>query len=52
MNHAPHSLLIICRSPWTNTYDPPLDDEGAMPSERLRRLEVEANEAFDQYREM
>jgi len=39
------------RSPWSNTYDPPLDD-GAMPSERLRKLEVDANEAFDQYREM
>lgn len=39
------------RSPWTNAYDPPLDD-GAMPSERLRRLEVDANAAFDQYREM
>jgi capping protein beta len=39
------------RSPWTNQYEPALDD-GAMPSERLRRLEVEANSAFDQYREM
>jgi len=39
------------RSPWSNTYDPPLDD-GAMPSERLRKLEIDANEAFDQYREM
>jgi len=39
------------RSPWTNTYDPPLED-GAMPSERLRKLEVEANSAFDQYREL
>jgi len=39
------------RSPWTNQYDPQLDD-GAMPSERLRRLEVEANSAFDQYREL
>ncbi|XP_013781869.1 LOW QUALITY PROTEIN: F-actin-capping protein subunit beta-like [Limulus polyphemus] len=39
------------RSPWSNTYDPPLDD-GAMPSERLRKLEVDANQAFDQYREM
>lgn len=37
------------RSPWTNTYEPPLED-GAMPSERLRRLEEEANAAFDQYR--
>jgi capping protein beta len=39
------------RSPWTNTYEPPLED-GAMPSERLRKLEVEANAAFDQYREL
>lgn len=39
------------RSPWTNTYDPPLED-GAMPSERLRKLEVDANSAFDQYRDM
>merc|ERR1711909_48201 len=39
------------RSPWSNTYDPPLED-GAMPSERLRKLEVEANAAFDQYREL
>lgn len=40
------------RSPWSNTYEPPLEDGGVMPSERLRRLEVEANSAFDQYREM
>uniref|UniRef100_A0A336M726 F-actin-capping protein subunit beta n=1 Tax=Culicoides sonorensis TaxID=179676 RepID=A0A336M726_CULSO len=39
------------RSPWSNTYDPPLED-GSLPSERLRNLEVEANYAFDQYREM
>jgi len=39
------------RSPWTNTYEPPLED-GAMPSERLRKLEIEANAAFDQYREL
>jgi len=39
------------RSPWSNAYDPPLED-GAMPSERLRKLEIEANSAFDQYREM
>lgn len=39
------------RSPWSNTYDPPLED-GALPSERLRTLEVDANQAFDQYREM
>ncbi|XP_046343429.1 F-actin-capping protein subunit beta [Haliotis cracherodii] len=39
------------RSPWSNTYDPPLDD-GTMPSDRLRKLEIEANNAFDQFREM
>lgn len=41
----------IFRSPWTNSYEPPLED-GAMPSERLRKLEIEANTAFDQYREL
>ena len=41
----------LARSPWSNAYDPPLED-GAMPSERLRKLEVDANTAFDQYREM
>ncbi|XP_048470807.1 F-actin-capping protein subunit beta [Rhincodon typus] len=39
------------RSPWSNKYDPPLED-GAMPSARLRKLEVEANKAFDQYRDL
>jgi len=39
------------RSPWSNKYDPPLED-GAMPSDKLRQLEVDANQAFDQYREM
>lgn len=39
------------RSPWSNTYNPPLED-GSMPSERLRKLEIDANHAFDQYREL
>ncbi len=39
------------RSPWTNTYFPALDD-GILPSQRLRELEIDANKAFDQYREM
>nr|WAW84885.1 CAPZB [Halisarca dujardinii] len=39
------------RSPWTNKYDPPLSD-GAVPSDRLRKLELDANNAFDTYREM
>ena len=42
-------MIPFFRSPWTNSYDPPLED-GAMPSERLRKLEVEANAAFDQVR--
>jgi hypothetical protein len=51
------------RSPWSNEFDPPLeptgrgagDDEeggGALPSERVRKIEIAANEAFDVYREM
>ena len=44
-------IYLSCRSPWSNSYDPPLED-GAMPSERLRRLEIDANAAFDQYREL
>ena len=39
------------RSPWSNAYDPPLED-GAMPSESLRKLEVDLNSAFDNYREL
>ncbi|KAJ1873247.1 F-actin-capping protein subunit beta [Coemansia sp. RSA 1722] len=39
------------RSPWSNEYDPPLAD-GSVPSDRLRKLEVAANEAFDTYKEM
>uniref|UniRef100_A0A8C6L3V6 F-actin-capping protein subunit beta n=1 Tax=Nothobranchius furzeri TaxID=105023 RepID=A0A8C6L3V6_NOTFU len=39
------------RSPWSNKYEPPIED-GAMPSARLRKLEVEANNAFDQYRDL
>lgn len=39
------------RSPWSSVYDPPFDD-GIQPSERLRRLEIETNAAFEQYREL
>jgi len=39
------------RSPWSNEYDPPLED-GTVPSVKLRKLEITANEAFDTYREM
>ncbi|KIY69109.1 F-actin capping protein beta subunit [Cylindrobasidium torrendii FP15055 ss-10] len=39
------------RSPWSNEYDPPLED-GTIPTPKLRKIEVSANEAFDTYREM
>ena len=42
---------MTCRSPWSNEYDPPLED-GATPSSRMRKLEIQANEAFDTYREL
>jgi capping protein beta len=40
------------RSPWTNKYDPPLDDGGALPSDKLRNIETQANEVFDIYRDL
>lgn len=39
------------RSPWSNEFDPPLED-GTVPSERVRKLEVAANDAFDVYRDL
>ena len=39
------------RSPWSNQFDPPLSD-GTVPSERVRKMEERANEAFDIYREL
>jgi len=40
------------RSPWTNKYDPPLDDTSCFPSEKLRDLEVQMNDVFDIYRDL
>ena len=42
------------RSPWSNEFEPPLEDgeEGAKPSERVRRIEVQMGEAVDVYREL
>ncbi|KAL3102180.1 hypothetical protein niasHS_003589 [Heterodera schachtii] len=39
------------RSPWTNAYDPPLED-GVSPSDAIRKLEIEVNAAFEAYRDM
>ncbi len=48
-DNTTHSLPF--RSPWSNEYDPPLAD-GTVPSAKLRKLEIQANDAFDTYREM
>jgi len=39
------------RSPWTNKYDPSLAD-GAVPSKKLRDIEIHANDVFDIYRDL
>lgn len=49
LRHATH--LSSFSSPWSNEYDPPLAD-GTVPSAKLRKLEIQANDAFDTYREM
>lgn len=43
--------FVATRSPWSNTYDPPIED-GAVPSDRVRTLEIQANQAFETYREL
>jgi hypothetical protein len=45
------SSLTPHRSPWSNQYFPAIDD-GFLPSEKLRAMEMEANELFDSYREL
>ena len=39
------------RSPWSNKYCPPIED-GFLPSEDLRKMEIEFNELFDAYRQL
>jgi capping protein beta len=39
------------RSPWSNTYFPELED-GFLPTQRLRQMEIEANDVFDVYRKL
>ncbi|KAG0221827.1 F-actin-capping protein subunit beta [Mortierella sp. GBAus27b] len=39
------------RSPWSNEFTPPLA-EPTYPTDKLRKLELAANEAFDTYREL
>jgi hypothetical protein len=47
-----HLLIVRLpgRSPWSNIYEPPLEDV-TVPSEEMRNLEVEANEVFSVYRD-
>ena len=42
------------RSPWSNEFEPAIDDEegGVKPSERVRSLEVRMGEGIDIYREL
>jgi len=41
------------RSPWSNKYDPPIEDgDGFVPSDALRPLEMQFNEVFDAYRNL
>ena len=49
--HASSLDFTFFSSPWSNAYDPPLED-GAVPSAKLRKLEITANDAFDTYRDM
>ncbi|KAK6940082.1 F-actin-capping protein subunit beta [Dillenia turbinata] len=42
--------FILCESPWSNKYHPPLED-GPTPSSELRKLEIEANDIFAIYRD-
>lgn len=37
------------RSPWTNKYDPPIED-GFLPSAKLRLMEIEFNESVFTFR--
>jgi capping protein (actin filament) muscle Z-line, beta len=40
-------------SPWSNKYDPPIEDgDGFVPSDALRPLEMQFNEVFDAYRNL
>jgi capping protein beta len=39
------------RSPWSNTYFPPMDD-GFKPNKMLRELEIAANQLFSVYRKL
>jgi hypothetical protein len=49
-HHACYSsFLALVSSPWSNQYFPPMDD-GFLPNQRLRAMEIEANKIFDIYR--
>lgn len=39
---------LIKRSPFSNEYDPPME-EGVLPSEKLREMEIQFNNVFKAY---
>ncbi|KAJ3121904.1 F-actin-capping protein subunit beta [Nowakowskiella sp. JEL0407] len=51
-NHYNNEGVDSYRSPWCNEFFPPVEVESAMPSAKLRKLEISANEAFDVYRDL
>ena len=42
------------RSPWSNEFEPAIEDdeEGSKPSDRVRKMEVRMGEGVDVYREL
>ena len=44
-------MFFSFRSPHSNEYQDPIDD-GAKPSDEIRELEIQANQAFDSYRDL
>lgn len=42
---------FVHRSPWSNEYYPAMED-GFLPTQRLREMEIEANQLFDIYRKL
>ena len=42
----------FCRSTWSNKYYPEEEEEGFLPSPKLRAMEIEANKVFDAYRKL
>lgn len=44
----PFSSYENCRSPWSNKYEPELED-GVTPPDDIRKMEIAANAVFSSY---